>query len=193
MARCHSYFKTQSLLIWSILFLSTIVASSHHKSNQKICSQEIKKWYPYLRYCHIALRKYLHCFLKMLSIFSTTFRLKSNSKFHWTIKHPQKSNSRWKSIKFSSRMKSIFIVWCCFFIRPKNLIPFPKTTIFQINSQSLRLNPIKQEHLIWIFKIKNKKKGSKDKFQVFRKKSSSPTGFKKNLHPNRFKTYLVPD
>ena len=102
----------------------------------------------------------MHCFLKMLSIFSTTFRLNWNFSFHKTIKHPQKSNPR-KSIKFFGRMKSIFIFWFGFFIHPKNLIPFPKTTIFQFNSHYLRLNPIKQEHLIWIFKIKNKKKRAK--------------------------------
>ena len=182
MARCHSHFKTQSSLIGSIRFLITIVASSHHKSNQKIHSQEIKKWYPYLRYCHIALRKFLHCFLKMLSIFRTNKFIIHNSQFIITFRHPQKSNPIRKSIKFSSRMKSFFIVWCCFFIRPKNLIPFPKTTTFQFNTHSFRLIPIKQEHFDWIFKTKNKKKESKDKFQVFRKKSSSPSGFKKNLH-----------
>lgn len=138
MARCHSNFKTQSLQIGSILFLITIVASSHHKSNQKIRSQEIKKWYPYLRYCHIALGKSLHCFLKILSIFTTTFRLNWNFRFRRTIKHPQKSNPIRKSIKFSSRMKSFYIVWCGFFIRPKNLIPFPKTTIFQFNTKYFR-------------------------------------------------------
>ena len=90
-------------------------------------------------------------------------------------------------------MKSIFIFWFGFFIHPKNLIPFPKTTIFQINSQSFRLNPFKQEHSDWIFKTKNKKKESKDKFQVFRKKSSSPTGFKKNLHPYRIATKPISD
>ena len=128
----------------------------------------------------------------MLSIFSTTFRLNWNFSFHKTIKHPQKSNPR-KSIKFFGRMKSIFIFWFGFFIHPKNLIPFPKTTIFQINSQSFRLNPFKQEHSDWIFKTKNKKKESKDKFQVFRKKSSSPAGFKKNLHPLRFASTLTSD
>ena len=102
----------------------------------------------------------MHCFLKMLSIFSTTFRLNWNFSFHKTIKHPQKSNPR-KSIKFFGRMKSIFIFWFGFFIHPKNLIPFPKTTIFQINSQSFRLNPFKQEHSDWIFKTKNKKKRAK--------------------------------
>jgi hypothetical protein len=37
------------------------------------------------------------------------------------------------------------------------------------------------------------KKGSKDKFQVFKKASSSPAGFRKNLHPNSFKTHLISD
>ena len=132
----------------------------------------------------------MHCFLKMLSIFRTTFRLNWKTSFHKTIRHPQKSNPR-KSIKFCGRIKSISIVCFGFFIHPKNLITFPKTTIFQFNSLSFRFNPFKQEHLIWKFKTKNKKKESKGKFQVFRKKSSSPPGLKKNLHPYRFAGYFT--
>ena len=114
----------------------------------------------------------MHCFLKMLSIFSTTFRLNWNFSFHKTIKHPQKSNPR-KSIKFFGRMKSIFIFWFGFFIHPKNLIPFPKTTIFQINSQSFKQNPIIRWRLVNEIKTKNKKKEGKGKFQVYKKASSS--------------------
>ena len=90
-------------------------------------------------------------------------------------------------------MKSIFIFWFGFFIHPKNLIPFPKTTIFQINSQSFKQIPIIRWRLVNEIKTKNKKKESKDKFQVFRKKSSSPTGFKKNLHQYRFETKPISD
>jgi len=44
-----------------------------------------------------------------------------------------------------------------------------------------------------IFKIKNKKKESKTKFQVYKKASSSPAGFLKNLHhPCVFKTTFLP-
>ena len=99
---------------WSIIFLSNLWHQLFHKSNQKHPSQQIKKWYTCTRYCTVALGIIMHCFLKMLSIFSTTFRLNWNFSFHKTIKHPQKSNPR-KSIKFSGRMKRIFIFWFGFF------------------------------------------------------------------------------
>ena len=59
----------------------------------------------------------MHCFLKMLSIFTTPFRLHSNCRFHRTTKHPQKSNPIRKSVKFQCRMKNFFIVFFGFFIR----------------------------------------------------------------------------
>jgi hypothetical protein len=60
---------------------------------------------------------------------------------------------------------------------PQNFTPFPKTTIFQINTHFFRFHPIIKQHSDWKFKIKNKKKESKNKFQVYKKASSSPTGF----------------
>ena len=140
-----------------------------------------------------ALSKCLHYFLKMPPIFKTTKLIIHNSPFIITFRHPQKSKGERKSVKFQCRMKSIFIIGFGFSSVPQNFTPFPKTTIFQFNTQSFTFTPIKQQHLIWIFKIKNKKKESKDKFQVFRKKSSSPPGFKKNLHPYRFATTFTSD
>ena len=73
------------------------------------------------------------------------------------------------------------------------MIHFPKTTLFQINSQSFKQNPIIRWRLVNEIKIKNKKKESKGKFQVYKKASSSPTGFWKNLHPYRFAITLIFD
>jgi hypothetical protein len=60
---------------------------------------------------------------------------------------------------------------------PQNFTPFPKTTLFQFNTHPFRFHPIKQQHFEFGNKIKNKKKVSKGKFQVYKKASSSPAGF----------------
>lgn len=73
------------------------------------------------------------------------------------------------------------------------MIPFPKTSIFQINTHSFKQIPIIRYRLEFEIKTKNKKKESKDKFQVFKKASSSPSGFRKNLHQNSFKTHFTSD
>ena len=53
------------------------------------------------------------------------------------------------------------------------MIHFPKTTLFQINSQSFKQNPIIRWRLVNEIKTKNKKKEGKGKFQVYKKASSS--------------------
>ena len=102
------------------------VASAINKSNQKHSNKQIKKWYPYLRYCPIALGKSFHCFLKMLTIFRTTTFIIYNSQFIITFRHPQKSKGERKSVKFQCRMKSILIICFGFFIRPSKFYTLSK-------------------------------------------------------------------
>jgi len=111
-------YKTNFFCNWNTKSWTLFVASAINKSNQKHQNKQIKKWYPYLRFCPIALGKCFHCFLKRLPFFTTTFRIITYIRFHRTVKPPQKSKSARKSVKFQCRMKSIFIIWFGFFIRP---------------------------------------------------------------------------
>ena len=111
-------YKTNFFCNWNTKSWTLFVASAINKSNQKHPNKQIKKWYTYLRYCPIALGRIMLCFLKMPPIFTTILQINTNNRFHRTFKHPQKSKEERKSVKFQCRMKSIFIIWFGFFIRP---------------------------------------------------------------------------
>ncbi len=112
-----------------------------------------------MRYCHIALGSIMHCFLKMLPIFRTAFRLNWKNTFQSTFRHPQKSNPR-KSIKFFGRIKSVFIVWLVFSSIQRIWYPFQRRLSFKSTfntSDKILLNKD-----IWLkISKKNKKKEAK--------------------------------
>ena len=101
--------------------------------------QANKKRSPCPRFCPVALGKSLHCFLEMPYIFITTNFVIHNSQFIIKFRHPQKTSSK-KECEISLRDENQCYLKFGFFIPPQNFTPFPKTYIFQFNSQ--KHNPI---------------------------------------------------
>jgi hypothetical protein len=131
---------------------------------------------------HRRTRYYNALFFEDAFHFQNNFPLKIKYHFSKDVKASSKIKSKKEyQILVPDKKRLYFLIW--FFHPSKEFDTLSEDVHLSNQLPILQINPIKQEHSDWIFKTKNKKKESKDKFQVFRKKSSSPTGFKKNLHP----------
>ena len=113
----HSYCsseKADAIPFWETIFCKlktvnwTLFQASAFPLKQSETSQKAnKKWYPYLRYCHIALGSMMHCFLKMLHIFIRHFSA------NWTLRLPTDFQASSKS-KPKERVSNSLAGWIAF-------------------------------------------------------------------------------